>query len=164
MASRDSSQCGERVPMADQSSRARSRSEPAAAIVPSSQRASSVEGSPGKSRICCSSAALYLAVRRTGQAQRHRAAACQGPEHAGLGTKRRGPGIIGDLGEHRVGFGELAGLIEKAAGPQPIGFRFIRLPECEGAICGERHLGACGRRVSRGRVGRGHRLPDRPAG
>ena len=79
--------------MADHSSRARSRSKPAAAIVPSSQRASSVEGSPGKSRTWRSSAAVYLAREEPGKASasdRPRARALSMPALARRGV---GPGL-----------------------------------------------------------------------
>ena len=124
MASRASSHRGEPAGMAAQ----RARRALAVGCMPtdsspSSQRASSVAGSAGKSRTCRSRASVYAAIDAPGWCAASGTAARQGAEHPGAGPDGPGGRVVGDARERQVGLDESARLEEERPGAEPVAGR-----------------------------------------
>ena len=103
-------------------------SESARASRPSSQRASSVAGSPGKSRICARAPPRRTHADEPGR-PKAKARPRQAAQHAGLGAKRAGAGLSATWESTASASVKLAGLKQETAAPQPIGGRRVGLAE-----------------------------------
>ena len=102
-------------------------------------------------------------VRRgggAGQAQCQGAAPRQAAEHAGLGAQRAGGRVVGGPRQDLVGLEILAGLEQEAAAAQPIGGRRGRLPQRGRPIRGPHHLGTGLGGLAGGPISVRQRLPD----